>query len=206
MPELATKNVRINLVATTRCEYSEVVSVPESMTDAQLSALLDKRYGEVSAELYTEGLDWERSPSCCFEITDEEADTVLEATRAMAAPVSPVISARAYSDDLVFDITFDAASWFRQASDEEILALSSAGFSGWGCDYAADDVARFHEESKESSKSDHLAAMFGYLIYKDGKIGFECQVDKDDALRWLETHRSALYDTITAKQDNAPSP
>lgn len=56
------KNVRINLVATARFRYSEVLSVPTSMTDSELSALVDRRYNEVPAEAYTRDPDsWKRS-------------------------------------------------------------------------------------------------------------------------------------------------
>ena len=48
-----TRNVDIKLTAMVMMEYSEVIQVPATMTDAELDALVSRRYEEVSALEFT---------------------------------------------------------------------------------------------------------------------------------------------------------
>jgi hypothetical protein len=82
---------------------------------------------------------------------------------------------------------FDCTQWFEQAGDEELRALVECGFGG---DYAADEVASFYED-----KNPEVAAMFavtgntGAGPKGDEPNGFECQVDRREAVAWMRNHR-----------------
>jgi hypothetical protein len=90
------------------------------------------------------------------------------------------ISAEAHSDNHASEVRFNAAPFFEQASDEEILALAKCD---WGGDYPADRVAEFMADGCAD-----LRDMFRYVeaAHKVKDMGFECHVDEDDAMRWLD--------------------
>ena len=97
-----------------------------------------------------------------------------------------MISARTYSDDRVYRIDFDATPWFEQASPAERRALRDCG---WGGDYPADRVAEWFDAAGTVPE---IYDMFRYIenqMGKPGETGFECRVDEDEAVAWLEQHR-----------------
>lgn len=101
------------------------------------------------------------------------------------------VLAEAYSDDHIFEVEFDAAPWFVQASDAEILALSAIE---WGGDAEADDVARHFENSLPE-----VETLFDYLGRVD--MGFECHVDKRNAMAWVQANRPGLWAQILCEEN-----
>jgi hypothetical protein len=100
------------------------------------------------------------------------------------------ISAKVYSDDQKAEAYFNAALWFDQASDEEIIELAEIG---WGGDQAADDVAYFMEDHNES-----LSVFFEHD--KAAQVGFEVKIHEAEAVMWLEEHRPHLYDDLKRRE------
>jgi hypothetical protein len=100
-----------------------------------------------------------------------------------------MIRAEAHTDDRVYEVDFDAADYFAQASDADILALHECG---WGGDYPADYVAEFM-----ATLDSDLEALFAYNA-RAWEGGFECHVRDDDAMAWLKIHRVALYESFVA--------
>jgi hypothetical protein len=102
--------------------------------------------------------------------------------------------ATGHSDDWAHEVTFDATAWFEQASDQELRALHEIGYLG---DCAADAVLLFFE--------DCIAELAGLLEYcrrsqtrgREG-VGFECEVDEDEAMCWLAVRRAGLLKAIQA--------
>jgi hypothetical protein len=108
-----------------------------------------------------------------------------------------IISAEVHSDDHLHEVTFNALPWFEAATDEEIFALYQIG---WGGEAEADAVAL----ALESSVPD-IAALYQYtLTTKDFKnpVGYECDVESDDAMAWLQTNRPELYARIQEAERN----
>lgn len=106
------------------------------------------------------------------------------------------IKAWAHSDDHVFEAQFNAAPWFKQATDDDLLALAREGF---GYDYKADEIARW-----ESEDNPEVAAIFIYLEKLAGtrrSQGFECRVDRTDAMAWIAKHRPALHEKIVKEEE-----
>lgn len=103
----------------------------------------------------------------------------------------------AQSDDWRVDLNnLDCTSWFEQASDQEIIDLANCDWQG---DYAADAVARFYEDSL-------CKPLFDYLDLRPTQatgdsVGFEVQVDRDQAMAWLKQHRRSLFDEIGDPED-----
>lgn len=93
------------------------------------------------------------------------------------------VSAETHDDDRLFETPFDASAWFAAASDAEILALAACE---WGRDYAADAVALWFD-----GRHAEITAMFSFK-----RSGFECTVDRSDALAWIQQHRPYLLDRI----------
>ena len=94
-----------------------------------------------------------------------------------------MIQAEVHSDDWAAEAKFDATPYFEQASDEELKELADCDYGG---DYAADDVARFFEDTDEG-----VAFVFKYLDAR-GDQGFECHVDVEQAEAWIRANRPDL--------------
>lgn len=98
-----------------------------------------------------------------------------------------MIKAEAHSDDRRIEIDFDATAWFQQATDAQIIALADAG---WGGGYEADAVAERFEQGATKALFDYTAV--------SGE-GFECHVDEDEALAWLQAVRPSLLAALEAE-------
>jgi hypothetical protein len=105
-----------------------------------------------------------------------------------------VIKAQAWSDDHNVEVEFDAAPWFAQAADLDILKLA---YCDWRGDYPADIVAEFMADDVAD-----LAFLFRYLQtiagdpLKKDQGGFECAVQAGPAMAWLKRDRPALAAAI----------
>ncbi len=96
------------------------------------------------------------------------------------------ISAEVHTDDYVHQIEFDALPWFKQASDGLILELAECG---WGGDLPADEVAIYMGGINEDVK--RVMDNVGNNPNED-LSGFECNVDEDSAIEWVEKNRPHL--------------
>jgi len=104
--------------------------------------------------------------------------------------MSKKIQAEAHTDDRVCEIAFDAAPYFEHVDAEDLLKLA---VSGWSNGYEADSVAIYC-----SLHGGALADMFTYmrLRRKVESIGFECSVNSDHAMRWLDKYRPDVAECI----------
>lgn len=101
-----------------------------------------------------------------------------------------LIRAEAHSDDRVIEATFEAHAWFIGASVEDILALAA---EEWGTCEVADGVALHHETGPR------LTLLFDYIHSKNAiqrDVGFECNVNSDDAMAWLRHQRPGVWAQI----------
>ncbi len=109
-----------------------------------------------------------------------------------------MIVASAWSDDHRVEVDFDACDYFAQASDDAICALAAIGWRG---DLAADAVALHYQD-----KDYRLARLFHYLsvtALPEDHSGFECSVDRESAMAWLQKHREGLYWQVRAVEGSA---
>ena len=97
-----------------------------------------------------------------------------------------VIRAHVQSDDGRMDVEFNARPWFEAASDEDIKRLIAVGF---GEGFAADVVYKDHPLPTED-----MNKLTNYL--EVAGVGFEVQVNKEDALNWLKKHRPGILEEI----------
>jgi len=102
-----------------------------------------------------------------------------------------MIHAEVHSDDRVFEVAFDAESWFRQATFKEIQALVGCEF---GNDYPADEVAIYSKDRNKDVKAlfDYLDSIKGLPSKKDVQ-GFEVTIDEEDALNWLRENKQGVF-------------
>lgn len=141
------------------------------------------------------GVAWERLVEAHPELAEQpepEAPTAEQALRALKAGTAVV--ATAHSDDQRVDVVFDAADWFNHASDDEIVDLAD---NDWGHCGTADDVAQHFEETTTKPLFDYLAVA-GTDANGDA-IGFECDVDRDQALAWIARYLLPTRPTLTAR-------
>jgi len=126
----------------------------------------------------------------------DDYNTYLGMSKVRNDPTNAVmtISADVHTDDHRVKINFDAVHWFEQAADEAILDLYECQ---WGGNYASDRVA---EESAQWFE--HINDVFNHDSHNNDLNGFECHVDEDDALKWLNEHRPNLYYKIIAKEND----
>jgi hypothetical protein len=103
------------------------------------------------------------------------------------------IRAEMHSDDHVHEVEFDAEDYFKEAADEDLHNLIGINFRG---DYASDKVAEFFEESIPEIKE-----CLEYCRHSNGNIGFECRVNKEDAMRWLWKNRPKILDDETDTEE-----
>jgi hypothetical protein len=110
------------------------------------------------------------------------------------------VPASVHSDDWRFEANFDAAAWMSVANDEAIRALHGIGFRG---DYAADEVALYFEHTNAE-----IAAVLEYCRASQAGgregVGFECVVEEEEAMAWLEQHRPTLHVQLCATDAGAP--
>jgi len=126
------------------------------------------------------------------ELTDDEDDQKLLPT------VLDEIPARVTIDGDIKKVHFNAVPYFKQASDETLLALAECG---WGGDEDADRVAEYMADHNRHVKGlfDVHAVLNDTRRPSDDPIGFECHVDEDKTLEWLARHRPELHDRIVAQ-------
>jgi hypothetical protein len=105
----------------------------------------------------------------------------------------PVILARTYDDGHVVDVFFDAELWFKQATDEAIRELAVCG---WGGDYPADVIADYM-----SDYNNEVLSMHKYRDLQNPVCGYECHVDVEDAMKWLNANRPHLSDEFLHDED-----
>ena len=110
-----------------------------------------------------------------------------------------MIEAEAHSDDYVISVKFDATPYFVQADDEKLWALYACG---WGGDYPGDYVA--HHMAELLPSVEHLftyLASISDIPSKRDVSGFECHVDRKQAMDWIAANRPALHARILADQE-----
>lgn len=93
--------------------------------------------------------------------------------------LSGEVKAECHTDDRKIEVKFNAAEWFATAAIAEILALAKIG---WGGNYESDYVAKLCSVSNTE-----LNDLFNYVGVT--KSGFECYVEEDSAMKWLEDNR-----------------
>ena len=106
------------------------------------------------------------------------------------------IKATCSSDDRAINIDFDATAWFEQASEDEIMALADCD---WGGHYPADKVAYHYRQAATKDLFDYVETLSAYQNGND-QIGFECHVDQDDVMVWLQLNRVSLQEKIVAQK------
>lgn len=106
----------------------------------------------------------------------------------------PVVPASGHSDDWLYEVTFDAADWLARASDSEIRALHDCDY---GHDTAADEVLVAAAKTNRE-----IADLLDYCRRTQQRslhIGFECVVNREAALAWIEENRPQLHAELTSE-------
>ncbi|WP_413460475.1 hypothetical protein [Herbaspirillum huttiense] len=101
------------------------------------------------------------------------------------------VHAEVHDDLRVLKVEFDAAAWFLTATDADIIKLHGIGWTG---DYVSDSVAEHFEHSNDDISN--LMAMCRATNGRREPVGFECSVDADSAMAWLQQHRPGVWARI----------
>ena len=101
------------------------------------------------------------------------------------------VCAEVHDDGHNHTVEFDAGPWLYQADENEIVELAAIGWRG---DEAADAVALFFEDTNAD-----IASLMAFCRSTQGRrnpLGFECSVDEEQALHWLEQRRPAIWQRV----------
>lgn len=113
------------------------------------------------------------------------------------------VEARFYTDDRVFEVKFDARTFLATATPEKLIAIYMVGFSG---DYCTDDVADYHATHwAHTEEGARIQEAFAYLClrnqaYNADSIGFECRIDGESFLKWLDACRPDVAATLLCQE------
>lgn len=99
--------------------------------------------------------------------------------------LEPAVHAQMYSDDHLYSWYGDVTAYLAQCSDDELHELIAIE---WGKDYPADAIAQWYADQEKA-----IERMLDYC-QQSGRVGFEVQVDQDEAHQWLRQHRRHLVD------------
>lgn len=103
-------------------------------------------------------------------------------------PVHAVVK----TDDGSNQAEFDASPWFEQASDDQIIKLANEGFeNGYESDYVAQCCSDFDEDVKKFFEYHEQINEINEKHCRDA-IGFDCQINRDDAEKWINENRPSL--------------
>lgn len=158
----------------------DIVFDDEKSTVQQIAEALEKAVSQL--DLTALG-----SPEVHGFIVCEQEDEEDEDVLPRLGEMTPV-NAEVHSDDSMAQGIFDASPWFRQATDDKILALAK---EGWRGSYEADEVA----ESVRGVE-DHVSRVLDYVdsCREAGKeMGFEVVVNETDAKEWVRKNRPHLH-------------
>jgi len=109
-----------------------------------------------------------------------------------------MIQAECHSDDRVVEVEVDATLWAKVAKPDDITNALVANRNGG--DYGTDDIAIYMSQIDESVRK-----MFWYIevvnekggVYmgrlKRATCGFECTLDEDALIRWLQKNRPDVF-------------
>ena len=101
------------------------------------------------------------------------------------------VHAEAHDDGHNRTVEFDAGPWLYQASEQQIVELATIGWSGG---YAADAVALYFED--ENVDIANLMAFCRSTQGTRNPMGFECSVDEEQAVKWLEQRRPEIWKRV----------
>lgn len=124
-----------------------------------------------------------------------ETENTSEALPRIEDLVGPVVGAKFYTDDRVFEVSFDARTYMATATDEQLSAIYSVGFHG---DYCTDAVAEnLASKWGHTFEGTSVLEAFGYLDARNqvrgvDALGFECRIDGESFLNWLDACRPQL--------------
>lgn len=100
------------------------------------------------------------------------------------------VKASFWTDDRSYEVSFNAAPYFSQASVDKLLSIAEVGFVGDSCtDRVAEYMAdrRLNEDLVEAFE--YLGALSKARLREP--VGFECRIDDEDFYRWMDMrHRS----------------
>lgn len=108
------------------------------------------------------------------------------------------LPAEAHSDDWVYKVDFNAARYFQTVTAAEILAVLNCDCCN---DYPMDEVAQF-----ASGYDTDVKELFGYIRLVNNKrtrnfMRFECSMEKQALLDWLQIHRSDVAMRLVETED-----
>jgi len=129
-------------------------------------------------------------PHCCDCDSAMVLDRILAKEPDAPAPpeICPVfVRVKVHSDDYRKEVTIDGAQWLASASPDEIDGLAA---EGWGYSQAADSVAI------DSTDNPKVAEVLDYCQLAG--VGFEVDVNQDEALDWLKANRPTVWEEISA--------
>lgn len=103
----------------------------------------------------------------------------------------PAVKAKFWTDDRAYELEFDARPYLAHAPDRALTAILEVGFVGdQSTDWVAEYVADKGLDERLSEAFSYLGAL--QMARRKDPVGFECEVDREGYLRWMDAHRRPL--------------
>ena len=102
------------------------------------------------------------------------------------------IDAEVHTDDRAVSHKFNAAPYFADIADKQIMDIIKCGYVG---NESTDQIALEYPLPEKG-----IEEVMHYLnhIRQTSDMGFECSVNENDVLAWVRVHRPAMIEKITA--------
>lgn len=132
---------------------------------------------------------------------DDDDDATSEpSSSASTEATGDRVDAEVWHDLHVMKVAFDAVAWLRAASQAELTQLAR---DGWCMAESADAVALAAEGYAPAVKDffSGLHTINDNRSPSEERVGFECRVDAEQALAWLDVNRPELAPIIRAEDE-----
>lgn len=102
------------------------------------------------------------------------------------------------ADNHAFEVTLDARPWLIQATEKELIELSTIDYHG---DYAADEIY-YYLEGIGDKDTRHMADYLAIApdMPNGDPVGFEVSAEEDEVLGWLKEHRREAWTAVVSHQ------
>lgn len=139
------------------------------------------------------------SPSLAPASTYLANQIPLEPTRKARTEWTPSVTARFWTDDRAFELTFDCTAYLAQATESTLTKIIEIGYQGGLCtDAAAEFVVDRGLSAGLTEALEYIVAL--QRANRKDAPGFEVAINKEQLLTWMAEHHIGLLANTLCEQ------